>query len=127
MQVAQLQIKAGRFFWFEHPQRAASWKLPEVQQVGSLPGVQQVSFDQCMLGLRTKTSGVRMRKRTTIMTNLPQLADAFRGCMCSRDHEHQPMHGNEGGQTRSSWAQCYPPQMVQVIAAACKSASESLA
>jgi hypothetical protein len=39
MACAELQHRHGRFFLFEHPATASSWKTPEVQKVVNLPGV----------------------------------------------------------------------------------------
>ena len=118
MDCAMAQVRRGAFFLFEHPARASSWRTPEVQRVLGQPGVVVVSFDQCMLGLKSKVHGMPMRKRTKIATNALVLAERFSSprCRCNRSHVHQTIQGSEGGVRRSVWAQMYPPGMVDLLA-----------
>jgi len=118
LQCAKIQYEAGRLFVFEHPASATSWKLPEVKSMLELPGMHSVVFDQCMLGLKSKVHQIPMRKRTRLMTNSLKVAQAFRGVLCDRQHEHQVIQGCEGGVDRSAWAQRYPEPMVELLVAA---------
>ena len=120
MHAAQNQVAGHRFFAFEHPASASSWKQPCVQAVQSLPGVETVVFDQCMLGLKSKVNGIPMRKRTRIMTNSRELIKLLSGKCCDRTHAHECIQGSEGGVKRSVWAQVYPPGLVQIIAEAAR-------
>jgi hypothetical protein len=113
---ALVQYNGGRFFAFEHPCGAHSWKLDAVQAVRKLPGVICVVFDQCMLGLCSKCTHTPMRKRTRIMTNSLKLAHALMGKTCDKSHEHQTIQGTEGGIRRSVWAQLYPKPFVNLVA-----------
>ena len=85
-----------------------------------LPGVETVVFDQCMLGLKSKVSGLPMRKRTRIMSNSRELIKLLQGKCCDGSHVHQAIQGSEGGVKRSVWAQKYPPGLVQIIADAAR-------
>ena len=118
MDCAMDQLSRNACFGFERPARASSWRQPEVQRVLSQPGVVVVSFDQCMLGLKSKVHGIPMRKRTKIATNSRALAARFAMpcCRCDRSHVHQTIQGSEGGLRRSVWAQMYPPGMVDLLA-----------
>ena len=116
MDAARVQLDGGRFFAFEHPANATSWGQPCVQAVMARPGVVVVQFDQCMLGLTTKVNQVPTRKRTKIMTNMPELCRRLRPYRCDRSHVHCMIQGSEGGCKRSIWAQKYPPAMCKVIA-----------
>ena len=118
MDCAMDQVRQGAYFAFEHPARASSWGLPEVQRVLSQPGVVVVTFDQCMLGLTSKVHGIPTRKRTKIATNCPALAQRFASpcCRCDRSHIHQTIQGSEGGLRRSIWAQMYTPGKVDLLA-----------
>lgn len=118
MNCAAEQHVKGRLFVFEHPAGATSWKTSEVQYVSGLDGVVSVTFDQCMLGLKSKVHGVPMRKRTRLLTNSTEVARRFSGHMCDKMHDHQRIQGIEGGLRRSQWAQCYPEPMVALLAAA---------
>ena len=118
LQGMRIQYQRGRFFAFEHPASSSAWSLEEVGEVRKLPGVFTVVFDQCMLGLKSKTNQLPMRKRTRIMTNSAGLVLALQGCKCDGRHTHQTIQGSEGGVRRSVWAQHYPPGMVQTIVSA---------
>ena len=70
MTICKVQHARGRYFCFEHPQRASSWRRASVQEVLDLPGTFQVTFDQCRTGLVTPGSNPKpIRKRTTFMSN----------------------------------------------------------
>ena len=116
MELAENQVHSGRYFAFEHPASATSWSQPCVQRVAALPGVMEVTFDQCMLALKSKVAGIPMRKRTRILTNCPLLVELLKPYKCDKTHAHQIIQGQEGGEKRSVWAQCYPPGLVQVLA-----------
>ena len=107
------QYHQGRFFVFEHPASATSWRQNEVMRVAALPGVWVVTMDQCMCGLVSPVNRVPMRKRTKLMTNSRLIAARFAGKLCDKSHAHQEITGSEGGIRRSSWAQRYPPLMVE--------------
>ena len=116
MDAARAQLDGGRFFAFEHPANATSWDQPCVKAVMACPGVEVVQFDQCMLGLTTKVNKVPTRKRTKIMTNIPELCRRLRPYWCDHSHVHCRIQGSEGGCKRSVWAQKSPPAMCKVIA-----------
>ena len=117
MHCARRQCDEGRKFVFEHPERASSWKEEAVEALQNLPGVQLVVVDLCMLGLRSKVSGIPMRKRTKFMTNCCKIAQRFASVgLCDRTHEHEVIQGSEGGVRRSAWAQCYPAPLCDILA-----------
>jgi hypothetical protein len=115
MRAAAVQVEGGRFFAFEHPASASSWKQVCTQTVKAMPGVQTVEFDQCMLGLVSKVTRTPMKKRTRVMTNCPMLVDMLRPFQCDRSHVHEKIQGSEGGCKRSVWAQFYPAPFVKVL------------
>ena len=115
MAAAVAQIQAGRHFAFEHPAGASSWGQQCVQDVKRDPSVMEIVFDQCMLGLCSKVHHIPMRKRTRIITNSRWMALQFSGLLCDGQHTHERIQGSEGGARRSTWAQCYPPLMVERI------------
>ena len=63
----RVQHNQGRLFGLEHPASAISWKQDVSTDLAALPGVYAVTFDQCMIGLKSP-SGRPMRKRTRILT-----------------------------------------------------------
>ena len=118
MDLCKIQMRRKKRFAYEHPARASSWDTAEVKEVRDMPGVETVVFDQCMLGLCSKVTKTPMRKRTRIMTNSKTLVQRLSKKICDNSHVHVPIHGNEGGQTRSSWSQCYPDQLCEILAIA---------
>ena len=121
MECCKEQVRRGRFFLFEHPQRSSAFGLASVREVLGLPGVRRVSFDQCMFGLKSKVRGVPMRKRTTFITNATPIVNAFSGKFCDGSHAHQIIEGAEGGIKRAAWAQVYPQPLVHcIVEAACQ-------
>ena len=56
MEIVEMQIDGGRGFCLEHPKNASSWEHPSVLRVAQMPGVQKVTFDQCVFGACTKCS-----------------------------------------------------------------------
>lgn len=117
MEVAEHQIHRRKYFAFEHPRTASSWKLEAVEKIRSYSQVGQVHFDQCMLGLASP-SGKLFKKRTTIMSNHPKLLADLAKYQCNKAHEHQPIIGQEKGRSRSWWAQHYPPALCKILACA---------
>ena len=119
MEVAMQQIRASRYFAFEHPSRATSWGVACVKDVARMPGVETIVFDMCQYGLRSKEHQIPMRKRTKVMTNSPKLASLLRSRpLCNGNHAHQCITGCEGGMTRAAWAQIYPAGFVEVLGSA---------
>ena len=116
MDCARKQYTGGRLFVFEHPASASSWDTEEVRRVAALPNVMCITFDQCMMGLKAKTSGIPMRKRTKLLKNSRHIAKKFSGHLCDRSHDHELIQGSDGGMRRSVWAQFYPPLMVNALA-----------
>eukprot|EP00973_Karenia_brevis_P030395 4190336-Karenia_brevis.AAC.1 len=104
MDCAMVQHRQGMFFAFEHPASATSWNAPSVIHAQSQAGVHSVTFDQCMLGLRSP-SGRPLRKRTRVLTNSRALVAAFQPCKCDGSHEHLPIQGSEFGVKLSVRAQ----------------------
>ena len=118
MECARRQTREGRFFVFEHPATATSWEQTVVKDIASLPGVQTVTCDLCMLGLQAKVSKLPMRKPTKIMTNSSDMARRFVASgRCDKSHSHQAIEGAEGGVRRSVWAQVYPEAMIDLLVA----------
>ena len=120
MACCEAQINNGRFFFFEHPGRATSWQLASVGRVRKMPGVQEVCFHQCAVGLKSKVHGVPMRKYTRLLTNSKYVVQLFKDRRCDGQHAHQPIHGREGGMLRSTFAQQYPKEMVDLLVQAAR-------
>ena len=115
MHAAKKQHLKRRMWMYEHPWKASSWKLEEIQSVQKLPGVYTVDFDMCACGLLSP-AGVPVKKRTRIMSNSKSLLSALKDKQCDRSHEHRPIEGSEMGHSMSKWCQVYPPGLVSILA-----------
>ena len=112
MELYKLQVEEGRIFLHEHPANATSWQMEEVVHVAGLNGVQVVVVDQCMYGLRVRSSkGHTMpaRKATKFMTNSWHLAEELKK-RCDGTHEHQALVND-----RARDAQVYPQELCKAI------------
>ena len=47
--------RENRFFQFEHPKTASSWKMAEVERVSMMDGVEIVTTHMCAFGMLSKT------------------------------------------------------------------------
>ena len=85
------QYQQGRAFMFEHPAGASTWYTDMIQQVATLPGVEIVKFDFCVLGMTAPDVNGKdgpVRKRTSVMTNSPSIQLLLREARCHRQHKH---------------------------------------
>ena len=115
MDVCLRQYKAGRMFVFEHPTSASSWSTDMVKHMANLEGVYTAKFDFCQLGMLTKDGAGKdapAKKRTTVLTNFPNLAEVLRRAQCQKTHQHQQLIGGRAGA-----CQVYPRKFVELIGA----------
>ena len=56
-------------------------------------GLSAVSFDGCMLGLKSIVDGKPIRKPWMILTNSNEIVDQFNGLKCKGHPEHRPCAG----------------------------------
>ena len=83
-----------------------------------MPGVSVARFDQCQFGLVSKEKHDPLRKRTRLMSNIPEIIVRFDGAFCLQEHEHAHIEGSEGGMKRSAYAAIYPPKFCNALVAA---------
>ena len=80
-----------------------------------LKGVMLVTVDLCTLGMGDEDE-CSYKRTTTLMTNDSMVADAFRPCLCARDHKHV----SSAGGRRSLGAQKHDRQFCDVLMTALK-------
>lgn len=116
--VIRTALQYNIWFTLENPDRSMLWQQASIKALSRKTDVRCIKFDQCCFGLRDPGSKKLYRKRTIIMTNIPN-TDALE-CMCSRDHEHERVEGNvltpDGWKSRSKLAGVYPPALCNAIA-----------
>jgi len=83
------QAKAGRFFVFEHPAYASSWKLPCLQRLQEVTGSETVLFHMCRFGmeLTDKFGTAPVYKPTRMCTNSNVIAQKLER-KCEGGHRH---------------------------------------
>ena len=119
--VAKEQVQDGRHFILEHPAGATSWNRPEMKSLMRLKGVTEVIGDQCMFGLKSRSSSGKERpakKRTKFLTNILEIKDEL-GRKCDGRHEHQHLIAN-----RAKAAEVYPEELCRAI---CRAVVNSMA
>ena len=78
-----------------------------------LAGVHTAKFDFCELGMKTKGPDGTIApawKRTTVMTNSPNIAEVLRQAQCSGPHRHEHL---EGGRAKD--CEVYPEKFVKLV------------
>eukprot|EP00435_Cladocopium_sp_Y103_P008346 s2034_g2.t1 len=109
VQLARIQLRAGRGFLFEHPRNATSWSTTELQQLKDQDGVYAVAVDLCRFGLKT-SRGAPALKPTLLLTNIEELATVLHR-RCEGFHKsHQPLLSGE-----AALAAKYTPAFVDAI------------
>ena len=106
------QAAEGRKFMIEHPASASSWQLGLMNKLLNVKDAQRVTFDFCDLGMQIEVDGEMMavRKRTSIVTNSVELAEALRSRQRRGDHEHANTLGG-----RIKQCQVYPPEFCELV------------
>ena len=112
IEVCKLQMSNDRFFVFEHPEFARSWKYQGLIDLEKQTGVTMVCLDMCMFGMRDIGSDVRIKKGTRLLGNLDEDIMKRMEKRCDKTHEHQVCEGQvkvEGRwMNRTRLAQVYP-------------------
>ncbi|CAK9083538.1 Retrovirus-related Pol polyprotein from transposon RE2 (Retro element 2) (AtRE2) [Includes: Protease RE2 [Durusdinium trenchii] len=109
LQVAEHQMKKGRYFVLEQPAGASSWSTHGSKWLMENDEVFFFFFDQCELGLQVCPEGPS-RKTTALATNHLGVAAVMSQYQCRRSHEHVRL---ENGLPKK--AQVYPPDMVRSL------------
>ena len=66
VKACKIQAKNGNGFILEHPAGASSWDTEVMQDLVKMDGVTCVTFDMCMLGLRSRDrQGEAPARKTT--------------------------------------------------------------
>ena len=87
--IARYQIAHGRWFAFEHPWGAASWREPDMQKLAGQDGVHRVRTDMCAHGMAVedslgdggRSSDLLNLKATGILTNCQELRGHVDGAL----------------------------------------------
>ena len=89
--MAKMQVKARRYFAFEHPLTAASWNESCLVELLNLESVGRVRVDMCRYGLTAEDRGDigPVLKPTWFASNCPALLQGIGArCECTRPHVH---------------------------------------
>lgn len=88
--IAEWQVARGKYFVYEQPLGAKSWKEPEVESLVNRFG--RVRCDMCQFGLNVDGTGPN-KKPTGILSNSEEILDQVNQ-VCPGDHQHTPtLHG----------------------------------
>ena len=112
--IAKWQMEQGRFFAWEHPSTASSWKVDSVQSLMSQ--CFSVDFDMCCLGLVCPSSGDPIKKRTRLMSNYAGIVPVFSRFQCRCERPHREIQGSVCGMKLSEICQHYPAGFCESLA-----------
>ena len=119
IEVCKLQLRQGRYFLFEHPVHARSWKCQALGELSGSEGVVMVVLDMCMFGMKDVDTGTPIKKGTRLIGNMDKDIMDKLGRTCDKNHDHQVCEGQvrHAGKwvNRTRLAQVYPRQFCQVV------------
>ena len=92
VEIALLQLNAGRHFLMENPLSSAAWKLEVMLRFLQDPRVRSVVIDMCRFGL-CNAEGDLHRKPTKLVSSSQALISAMMGKRCAGQHEHAAVMG----------------------------------
>ena len=106
--IARWQHQQGRFFVFEHPDLAKSWKEDCIEQLAMLDGIYRITCDMCQYNLRA--DGQELNKKPTgLLLNSEEMAKHLQR-RCRGGHSHKALlHG------LAKKAQKYTPEFCRAI------------
>ncbi len=116
--VAQYCLDNGKLFTIENPTGSLLWKLPAYTSLIADDRVASVDFHACMWGSRRD-------KRTSFVTNMPQM-EALRKT-CDGSHEHAPwgLRWNKGWRFATEEECEYPKPLCEAAAKAAATATDA--
>ena len=85
--------KAGGKYAIEWPQGCEYWRKEIVESFLGANGAQMASFNGCAFDLRSKASGLLLKKPWRIATNCDEVYRSFASAKCTQDHEHGRVEG----------------------------------
>ena len=88
MAIAKWQRQRGKYFLFEHPAQAVSWKEEVVKKVEEMEGVEVITTDMCMFGLNVNGMGLN-KKPTKLMIDSEEMRKGLER-RCDKKHFHVP-------------------------------------
>ena len=107
--MAERQIRAGRFFFVENPERSELWSQPEMKKLAQKPGVFSFVMDAGCFG--AQINGERIAKPFRILTNFTGLDEVLQHRLTVE--EKQSCTPIQGALTKKS--QEYPEMMCRSI------------
>ena len=115
--LAHEQAREKRCFIIEHPARARSWQLPQMQQLAEATGAFRSNFHQCRFGLCAPgADGPPMKKETSLLSNALETQQIFHQVFCNCTVPHCRIQGSVAGVQLSSHAALYPEQLCHALA-----------
>ena len=111
MLLYRIQHENGMYFLHEHPHSATSWKMPEVEEIMGLDGVELTKGDMCAFGMYQDTDEGRklVLKPAGFMTNANEIGNELNK-RCEGNHSHVTIVNG-----RAKKAQVYPDELFFTI------------
>ena len=111
LNMAKIQLDAGRHCVLENPKPSEAWNEPLMQKFLEENDVFLSQFDQCRFGLRS-VDGMLHRKPTQVASSSSKVTQELDGRVCKRDHTHAPCLG---GSQVTARAGIYPVPLARAM------------
>ena len=112
------RVKANRRVFVEQPWGSASLDEPEMSDVRALlqsGKLIQIKVDGCMLGYADSESGLPHKKPSYYLTTMLAAENIFSNCLCSGDHQHEPLEGANKHGSRTAQAAEWPQRLNKLV------------
>ena len=95
VKICRMQAKAGRYFLFEHPLNATSWKVTSLSKLKKEHGVFEAIGDMCAFGMKAADGWGEgyARKPTRFLTNSKAIFEKL-SSRCPGEHRHVSLVGD---------------------------------
>jgi hypothetical protein len=95
---------------FEWPRYCTGWKEPITERMKKILGTETVVFNGCMVGMRSKKTGLPLLKPWRVETTSPYLVKTLAQKTCDNSHQHTQITGQEG-----ELSGYYSPELAKLI------------
>ncbi|CAK9101246.1 Retrovirus-related Pol polyprotein from transposon RE1 (Retro element 1) (AtRE1) [Includes: Protease RE1 [Durusdinium trenchii] len=117
LELADMQLKAGRRCIIENPKPSAAWREPEMRKFLEEKNVHMAVFDQCRFGLKS-VEGIPQRKSTLVASSSSKVIDMLNGMEAVDAARHEQALRNTQSDGNQGWQAPQQPVLPETPVAA---------
>ncbi|CAK9100569.1 Alpha-galactosidase (Melibiase) [Durusdinium trenchii] len=117
LELADMQLKAGRHCIIENPKPSAAWREPEMRKFLEEKNVHMAVFDQCRFGLKS-VEGIPQRKSTLVASSSSKVIDMLNGMEAVDAARHEQALRNPQSDGNQGWQAPQQPVLPETPVAA---------